>query len=583
MVDYESLIIGSGFGGGAACARLAKRWPGKVLLLERGRAYPLGSFPRSPQDMANNFWSPPSDQSKRPRVVQRQKQQAGDLQGMFDIRHFERIDTVTAAGLGGGSLIYANVFLRPPPAVFELGWPAALNLQSLGRYYDVAQEVLGARPIPEHTGKTDRRFIQRTERFQQFAQEQKLKSKLADIAVFFGDGYSYRRQQRPADIGVQETNRYGARQTSCTYCGECDVGCNVHAKNTTDLNYLHVARTVYAADIRTGTLVDRIVPLNPQGQDEPAASGEFGYRVYFRDMQTQADTSVTAQRVVLSAGTLGSNELLLRNRDVHKTLPRVSQALGQRFSGNGDFLSFAIDGNKDVGSTYGPVITQYTDHHLFSNFDRSRAFVLEDASFPVFAAWSVATLESAMHPLQRLWQVVKSICRVLPYPGRKSDRLGYLFKQLLGRDVAQYSAVLLCMGLDHSDGKMALNSDGYLSIDWPQKTSQSLYDAILGLSRKFSAFIGGKHFLPLPTWLWPVKHNISVHPLGGCCVADTAEQGVVSANDQERGQVFGYRGLYVADGSIVPGAVGANPSATITALAEWVAHGITGIEPSADL
>jgi cholesterol oxidase len=87
----------------------------------------------------------------------------------------------------------------------------------------------------------------------------------------------------------------------------------------------------------------------------------------------------------------------------------------------------------------------------------------------------------------------------------------------------------------------------------------------------------------LPNWLWPVNNNITVHPLGGCALADAPKHGVVSTADGSRGQVFNYRGLYVADGSLMPTALGANPSATIAALAEWIAHDITGEAPSAGL
>jgi cholesterol oxidase len=156
-------------------------------------------------------------------------------------------------------------------------------------------------------------------------------------------------------------------------------------------------------------------------------------------------------------------------------------------------------------------------------------------------------------------------------------------QRLFAHDLSQYSAVLLCMGLDKANGTLRLNADGYLEIDWPQDSNRPLYDAILGLGKRFTRFIGGKHFLPMPTWLWPVNNNVTVHPLGGCALAESPEQGVVSAQNGSRGQVFGYAGLYVADGSLMPTALGANPSATITALSEWIAHEMTGMAPDADL
>lgn len=585
-LDHEAVIIGSGFGGAVMSARLSKRWPGRVLLLERGKEFPLGGFPRSPHDLADNLWCPPGDQARRPRAVHRRRSRRGYLDGMFDIRHFDRIDTVTSAVFGGGSQIYANVFLRPPPQVFEQGWPSSLGREALARYYDVAQKVLGARSVPPPAGPGDRRRIKRTEQFQAFAREAGLPTALVDICVYFGNDYSYGGGAEPTPFGVQERNRYGALQTSCTYCGECDIGCNVHAKNSVDRNYLHVARSRYRLTVRTQALAEKIVPLDGHGNDDPAADGSFGYRVTYRGLADGSEHSVTAQRVLVCAGTLGSNELLLRCRDVHGTLPRISACLGLRFSGNGDFLSFALDGEREVDSTYGPVITQYTDHHLFSDFDRSRAFMLQDASYPTQAGWAAAALGPMMNPLQRLWRACVQIAEYAfdrAYPGRKSSSVGTLMQRLFAHDLSQYSAVLLCMGLDNGGGVLRLNRSGWLEIEWPQKSNMPLYNAILALGKRFTRFLRGRHFLPMPTWLWPLKNNITVHPLGGCALADSPDRGVVSAQDGSRGQVFGYRGLYVADGALMPTALGANPAATIAALSEWIAHDITGEAPDAAL
>jgi cholesterol oxidase len=585
-LQHEAVIIGSGFGGAVMSARLSKRWPGKVLLLERGKEYPLGAYPRSPADMADNVWCPDGDTMRRPRAVRRRKEQRGHLTGMFDIRHFDKIDTVTSAVYGGGSQIYANVFLRPPEAVFEQGWPAAVRRDVLAPYYDVAQQVLGARPVPPASGEDDRRYIKRTERFQEFARQANLPTRMADIAVYFGNDYSYRSSDKPLPLGVQEPNRYGALQTSCTYCGECDIGCNVQAKNSVDHNYLHIARHRYNAQTRTQSVVERIVPLGASMADDPDGDGFHGYRVYFRDLRTGETHSVTTRRVVVSAGTLGTSELLMRCRDVHKTLPRISQRLGQQFSGNGDFLAFAVDGKKEVNSTYGPVITQYTDHHLYKDLDRKQAFLLEDASYPTQVGWATAALNPVMNPFQMIWETVKQVCAYAFdkfYPGRRNSSVGYMVQKLFSHDLSQYSAVLLCMGLDNAKGVLRLNKEGYLDVDWPQESNRPLYDAILRLGKRFTEFIGGKHFVPMPTWLWPIKNNVTVHPLGGCALADSPDQGVVSAKEGSRGQVFGYQGLYVADGSLVPTALGANPVATITALSEWIAHDITGAMPDADL
>ena len=287
------------------------------------------------------------------------------------------------------------------------------------------------------------------------------------------------------------------------------------------------------------------------------------------------------RRVCVSSGALGSTELLMRCRDVHGTLPHVSPTLGQRFSANGDFLSFAVAGDKPVDPNYGPVITRMTDYNLFDKFDRERAFILEDAAFPAFASWYV---EGALPvtTLGSLWKAIgHAFHRLLG--GASLGRVGFFLADLLRGDVSSRTAVLLCMGLDKGTGAMKLNDNGFLELDWPYRDNMKLYDAILAMAKDFGRYIGARLVVALPTWWWPARHNVTVHALGGCILADDAKRGVTSGAVQTLGQVFGYQGLYVADGSIVPTAVGANPTATITALSEMVAEGITGLRPDADL
>lgn len=568
--DYQAIVIGSGFGGAINTCRLAKKWPGQVLLLERGKRYPMGSFPRKPHDMADSFWNIKREERSRPKSIV-----SKDNHGLFDVRLFEHIDALVCAGLGGGSLIYANVFLQPPEEVFDHNWPETCKKDVLQPYYKVAKSVLGSRPIPQNDDP--RRKIVRTELFSEFAKHDKHDSELVDINVFFGNDFN-----NPLDIGVQEKNRYGAIQTSCVYCAECDLGCNTHSKNTVDLNYLFVAENEHHAEIKTEVMAEKIVPLNAQGEADPSANGEHGYQVFWLDLnENKVERSAVTHRVIVSAGTLGSNELLMRCRDIFKTLPNISTNLGKHFSGNGDFLSFILEGEKPADPNYGPVITQKTDYNLFKNFDRERAFVLEDASYPNFAAWYIEGIKPDVSHIRSLLRTAKLFgARFLQ--GITTGRIGFAFKELLNGDASFNSVVLLCMGLDKSNGIMKLDDKGFLNIDWPYKTSMPLYQAILDVGQRFKEWTGGKAFLPLPNWLWPMKSNITVHSLGGCRLADSPEQGVTSAKIETFGQVFGYQGLYVADGALLPTAVGANPVATISALSERVAEGITGIAPDPD-
>jgi len=275
----EAVVIGTGFGGAINACRLARKWPGKVVVLERGKRYGLGEFPRAPGDFARNFWVLP-DRTPHPAHVRRAAEKHGELHGMYDVRNYDHMDVVICAGVGGGSLIYANVFLIPPDDVFaDQRWPESCKKPKLMPYYAVAKSVLGSRPIPSAAGDPRRR-IAKTELFQTIAQRAHHESQLADINVFFGKDPN----APPLEIGHQERNRYGALQTSCTYCGECICGCNYHAKNTVDLNYLYAAEKRHQAEVLDECLAEEIVPVSASGADDVSADGSHGYRVKYRDL-----------------------------------------------------------------------------------------------------------------------------------------------------------------------------------------------------------------------------------------------------------------------------------------------------------
>ena len=578
--SYEAVVIGSGFGGAITSCRLAKKWPGgQVLILERGKRYPLGSFARTPHDVAQAFWALSDEKTHRPKMIQKLVEKKGDdCYGIFDIRNYKHMDALIGAGLGGGSLIYANVFMIPPDEIFDGRWPASCKRSELTPYYAIAKEVLGSRPIPTNTGDP-RREIMRTKLFETVAKQNGRKSELVDINVFFGNDF-----QNPTPIGQQEKNRYGAIQTSCVYCAECDLGCNYHAKNTLDLNYLFVAEHRYQAVVRTQHLAIKIVPVSASGADAPDESGYHGYRVYYRDLASKGSAiqAVHTKRVVVSSGCLGSTELLLRSKEHFRTLPRISDRLGHSFSGNGDFLSLALGSKKPVNPNYGPVITQRTDYNLFQNFDPDRAFILEDASYGSILAWFAEGAKPGFMNIRPLINVIRHWLDKLT-SGKSLGSIGWTFNDLLIDDPSYRTCVLLCMGSDKSNGVMSLDQDHQLTIDWPYRDSLPLYDAILKEGKKFAQALGTDIFFALPNWDWPIRNNSTVHALGGCVLADDPARGVTSADRKTFGQVFGYEGLYVADGAIVPTAVGANPTATISALSEIVAQGITNEAPDANL
>lgn len=572
---YEVIVIGSGFGGAITACRTAQKWPGKVAVIERGKRYPMGSFPRAPHDMARNFWNVPNENINRPKAIKRME----ETHGMFDIRNYGKMDAVLAAGLGGGSLIYANVFLIPPDNIFEHfkdRWPKSAVKEKLLPYYQIAKGVLASRPIPDN--HDPRRHVLRNQVFKDTAKKMGRNSFNVDLNVFFGNDF-----ENPLEIGYQDVNRYGATQTSCIYCAECDIGCNTHSKNTLDLNYLFAAEHHHGVDILCEHLVDNIVPLDASGTEDPSADGTHGFRVMgSRLVQGQRGKfEYTANRVIVSAGSFGSTELLMRCRQVHKSLPRISDFLGKHFSGNGDFLLFTINGDP-ANPNYGPVITQATDCNLYDNFDKDRAFLVEDASYPAMLAWYVEGIKPGWLKLQSLWHMIKAgLKRFLA--GDSTGEIGYAISAMLKGDLSFRTCVLLCMGMDNSNGVITLDKDGRADLHWPQEESMPLYDGIISVGKEFKRINNAKIFFPVPTWYWPMRKNVTVHSLGGCVLADDLSKGVTSADPKNFGEVFNYKNLHVADGSILPSALGANPTATISALSEMVAEAITGQKPDISL
>jgi len=571
----EAVVIGTGFGGAINACRLARKWPGKVVVLERGKRYGLGEFPRAPGDFRRNFWVLP-DRTPRPGHV-RKVAGKGELHGMYDVRNYDHMDVVICAGVGGGSLIYANVFMVPPDEVFaDKRWPGSCKKSNLLPYYAVAKSVLGSRPIPSPASDSRRRIL-KTELFQNVAKRVNRDSQLVDINVFFGKNPN----APPLGIGHQERNRFGALQTSCTYCGECICGCNYHAKNTVDLNYLYAAENYHQASVLSECFVEEIVPVDSAGADDRGGNGSQGYRVKYRDLKQNKRETILSNRVVVSAGCLGSTELLLRCKQRVGTLSRISERLGQQFSGNGDFLAFVVEGFSG-NPNYGPTITQRTDFNFFSDFAPEHAFIVEDASYPAFLAWFAEGVRPRWMWFKPVTRLVRRLIANL-LSGKSTGTVGFAFGDLLSNSTSAQSAVLLCMGLDKSNGTMELDSNGHLTIQWPWRQNDALYEAILEAGEEFKRMAGAKMFSALPTWDWPIRNNITVHPLGGCVLADSPTEGVVSAERPNFGEVFGYKGLYVADGAILPTASGSNPVATISALSEMVAEGITGIPPDDQL
>jgi Choline dehydrogenase and related flavoproteins len=521
---YDVVVIGSGFGGAINGCRLALAGR-SVCILERGKRWGRKDFPRTTGQVARAFWT---DRDY----------------GLLDYRAFGKIDVIQASGVGGGSLVYFNVHIRTPKEIFEHArWPKGVKRDVLNPFYDKAKEMLEAKPL---TPPADLDMPNRTMSFIQAARGAGRQAELVDICV---------------NTDMDKVNRQGIRQDACVYCGNCMLGCHVHAKNTLDLNYLVLAEMNGAA----------IFPLHQVEKIEPIEPVETnGYRVHFKHFDTEKRGlfemgSVVGRKVIISAGSLGSTEILLRSRDLHRTLTKLSPALGTKFSGNGDFLlAGTFESNREVDPSSGPSITAGVD---YSN-GKNRIFI-EDLGFPDPFLWY---LESAL-PVPNRWRnlhlfIKKYFMRTigLSHASAFTDGADKLFQGGVTPRFLPY----LGMGTDAADGRMHL-SGGNIDIDWSSRRSKEMFHEMEDALKELSKGIGGRYKTSL-LWRWPFKKLLTAHPLGGCAMSDDKEQGVVN----EFGEVWNYPNLYVSDGSIIPTALSVNPSATISALSERIAEHIAG-------
>ncbi len=542
--DFDVVVVGSGFGGSVMAWRLADAGLA-VCLLERGRAYPPGSFPRSPHDMARNFWDPSEGR-----------------QGLFDVWSFSRISAVVSSGLGGGSLIYANVLLRKDPSTFVTeplpgggveDWP--VTYADLERHYCAVEQMMEVQRYPLDREPYDR--TRKATAMREAAATLGLDWQLPNLAVTFGADPDRPVPGEPIpERGYP--NLHGLPRSTCRLVGECDIGCNSGSKNTLDHTYLSAARHRGAticprAEVRAlrpvegGYAVDYVEHRDPD-HDGPVPTDGLPVR------------RLTCRRLVLSAGALGSTFLLLRNRSA---FPRLSPMLGARFSGNGDYLGFTMGarardgGLRRLDPTYGPVITSATRLADTAEGGSGRGAYIEDAGYPEFVNWLLE--EGVLDQAAGLGRFLleRGLARLTRRP---RTSIGSPLSRVFAHNTRGVTSLpLLGMGRDVPDGWMRLRG-GYLDVDWRPTASRAYFRRVDGAMRDLSAAMGARYVNPL----WWLNLLVTVHPLGGCPMGAGPDRGVVDSH----GRVFGYPGLYVADGSVMPGPVGANPSLTIAALAD---------------
>ena len=516
---HDVIVIGSGFGGAVAACRLAEAGR-EVVVLERGREWLPDEYPRDTDDAWLFDVDEPENQN-----------------GWIDLRILDDMWVAQGAGVGGGSLIYANVSINAPRQVFESGWPSEVTYDTLLPYYERVEHMLKPEVLPDN--QLTPRFELMREAARATGAEDRFRK--VELAVRFDPEGSFP-DHRPDSEKAMKTfkNEFGRRQGFCVHCGNCDIGCKAQAKNTLDLNYLAVAKDK-GADIRALCLVSHIAPI------------DGGYRVFYDMINAgrREPKTVDASAIVLAAGSLGSTEILLKSKGHYSTLPGLSACLGHNWSSNGDFLTPAKYETRKLFPTRGPTISCAIDY--LDGSDGGIRYFVEDGGFPDL--------------LSNLVRASRTRHRRITFATNLLDVLGRGLKDFAG---IEHTMPWFGQAIDASDGRLYYGRDWgrpwkkRLKLDWNPKRSEAAINGLIGRHEKLSVATGGKPMVPI-TWK-TFRNLVTPHPLGGCGMASAASAGVVD----HLGRVFGYPGLFVADGAIIPRAIGLNPSKTIAALSERI-------------
>jgi cholesterol oxidase len=539
--SYDAVVVGSGFGGSVMAYRLAEAGLG-VCLLERGKRWPPGSFPRTPYEFSRALWDP----------------KEGD-HGLYDVWSFRGLSALVSSGLGGGSLIYANVLLRRDEEWFSGGttseaWPIAYC--DLDRHYDAVEQMLSPTPYPPHLEAV----TPKTRGFHDAARSIGLAPFAPPLAVTFAP----EDDEPGTPFGNPQENIHRAQRYTCRLVGECDAGCNFGSKNTLDFTYLSAAERA-GAEIRARHEVKAFERVGDGFRIEVADHSDAEEGV--KPSRQSPRRMIFARRLILSAGALGTPYLLLKNRSA---FPNISPWLGTRFCGNGDLLTFAARCDRILEPAVGPVITaavRLSDLHETDPRNDRPGFYVQDGGYPAFLA-SVAEVIASP---RILWAEKVLLLKLLWgwLTGHRERNLSGEVAQLFGDGRLSASTLpLLGIGREPPQGRMRLVDDGMLDVDWSFILARPYFDGVRETMAALARALGGRIEDNI---LWRLNAVITVHPVGGCPLGATAADGVV---DPRNGEVHNYKRLHVADGSVVPSAIGPNPSFTIAALAERFAEAI---------
>ncbi|KAB2348354.1 FAD-dependent oxidoreductase [Actinomadura rudentiformis] len=547
--DYDVIVVGSGFGGSVAALRLAEKGY-RVAVLEAGRRFDESTLPKTSWRLRRYLWAP--------RLGLR------GIQRMHLVGGKAGVLVLAGAGVGGGSLVYANTLYEPlDPFYTDRQWGHITDWRDeLAPFYDQAKRMLGVTLNPLVTPAD--------EAMQKVAKRMGVGGTwhATPVGVFFGDDRT--------TPGEETDDPYfggaGPRRSACTACGSCMVGCKVGAKNTLVKNYLYLAEQA-GVQVLPDTTVTGITPIDNNGDSNGDGGGYEVEIVRTQAIPLRGRRRLTAEHVVLAAGTYGTQQLLHRMRASGR-LPNLSSRLGELTRTNSEAL---------LG------VERMTGWHRKGDVDHSTGLAITSSFHPDDKTHIEPTRYG---PGDNLMGLIRTLLidgggrapRWAKFLVEALRKPGLIVRALSIRDWSKRTIIALVMQTADNSITVTQKRRGLLrrrrltaqhGIGEPNPTWIPIaHDAVRLLGEELDAQPGG-------TWFDLFNIPTTAHFLGGCVIGDSPDTGVIDPYHR----VYGHPGLHIVDGSAVTANLGVNPSLTITAQAEramalWPNRGERDARPS---
>lgn len=539
---YDVIVIGSGYGGAVAASRAARAGQ-KVCILEKGREWLPGDFPETMDETVKEICL----------IKYEDKKVLGHPSSLYQFNITKDITVMTSCGLGGSSLTDEGVSLDCKSKVFyDPVWPQIFRedfetFKTIDR--SRAQEMLRPCPYPEE--------------YPPLKRMNQMRSAINSINIIDVEDIHETFYRTPLNINFTDLprNHVGVSQPACNGCGNCLAGCNTGAKNTLVTNYIQDAIN-YGAEVFVG-----VEAISLQKDYE-----SYQWQVSYQQTgeSDKSEKVVQASFVFICAGPLGSTKILMQSREREF---EVSDQLGKKFCGNGGLFGVSFRGKeqsfatglrtgmykrgklpKGASQPPGPAVSSFIDIRK-----KRGGFMLQDV-----------TVAGAFLPPYVVGSALSSGAMRKPEPFPHGQQWIQMLKSI-GQNGVDNTLGLYCMTPDEADGEVAYEKETrQVYVKWNNDHHQRFYfSARTGLEEAIGS-LGGNMGLS-PKWSAQLGSDaITKHPLGGCAMGESGHYGVVD----HMGRVFigntedTYDGLFVVDSSIIPCALGANPSFTITCLAE---------------